>query len=179
MNVQRFNFIQSSPLIAFEHLGLYLQKHLSQLVAVCGSLRFSRCYMSDASIVLWLAHGNSLNVCVIVLWLAWPKHSPEAPIFHLSANRALLCICYCCFSDPASKLSFANKTRGGAQSQIFGNIFRGRSRWTVDSIGSRKHVVKDAKLVLQLNIFQFTKSEPSPSTNTNPNKNTNTNAKLV
>ena len=24
-----------------------------------------------------------------------------------------------------------------------------------DSIGSRKHVVKDAKLVLQLNIFQF------------------------
>ena len=126
-----------------------------------GSLRFSRCYMSDASIVLWLAHGNSLNVCVIVLWLAWPKHSPEAPIFHLSANRALLCICYCCFSDPASKLSFANKTRGGAQSQIFGNIFRGRSRWTVDSIGSRKHVVKDAKLVLQLNIFQFTKSAPS------------------
>ena len=26
------------PLIAFEHLSLYIQKHLSQSVAVCGSL---------------------------------------------------------------------------------------------------------------------------------------------
>ena len=30
--------IPSHPLLAFEHLSLYIQKHLSQSVAVCGSL---------------------------------------------------------------------------------------------------------------------------------------------
>ena len=49
-----------------------------------------------------------------------------------------------------------NNTRG-AQSQIFGNISHllPDQDGAEDSIESRKHVVKDAKLVLQLNIFQF------------------------
>ena len=101
------NPIPSTPLTAFEHLSLYIQKHLSQSVAVCGSLWWGRSWQTKAEPGTARAEKTHNVLC---LWKAGPSTTwrplfPSVGVSNVASNCLQHCVTflYSIYTDFVSK----------------------------------------------------------------------------